>query len=364
MSRRAVVLGSAGALIAARSGGAWNDRYEASAAPLKARAAAHGRVYGAAARMNDLRDDSGYARAFAAECALLVPENELKWQALRPSPTRFDFSAADWMAGFARRNGIAFKGHTLVWHEALPRWVARLDSSDQARDVLVAHITRVCSRYAGTVSSWDVVNEAIDTSDKGQDGLRLSAWLKLLGPDYIPLAFKTAHEADPAARLIYNDYGLELGSEWDEARRQRLLRLLAALLDSGTQIHAVGIQSHLDPTRARFDPDAFGRFLDAVATLGLKIVISELDVIDRGLPAEPSVRDQAVAATYRDYLSVVLSHAAVDTVITWGLTDRYSWLSYSDEMKRSDGRRSRGLPLDDTLARKPAYERLAEGLGG
>lgn len=360
ISRRAVMLGTAGVLIVGR--GAVAATIAPAADSLRAKAEASGRVYGAAARQSDLVKDEAYRRVFAAECGLLVPENELKWKTLRPSSTRYDFAAADWLADFARQHQMKFKGHTLVWHDALPGWVAGALKRGNARGLLSDHIDTVCRRYAGVASSWDVVNEAIDTSSSGVDGLRASPWRSAIGPDYIELAFNLAHRADPGAMLVYNDYGLELDGPWDEARRQRVLRLLRELKQAGAPIHALGIQAHLEPHRAPFNADRFAAFLHEVAALDLKIVISELDVADRAFAGDESSRDQAVAALYGEFLGAALRSPAVNTVITWGLSDRYSWLNYTKQARRPDGRPNRGLPLSNALERKPAYAALAQAL--
>jgi endo-1,4-beta-xylanase len=293
-----------------------------------------------------------------------VPETELKWGTLRPAATRFDFRQADWLAEFARENGLLFRGHTLLWHRDLPSWFAAIVDRTNARQMLVDHITRVCRRYAGFATSWDVVNEGVELSDDNQQGLRQTPWLTFLGPGYIELAFRTAHAADENAALVYNDYGLELDIDWHAARRERVLRLLRDLLFSGTPVHALGIQSHLEPNIGPFNAKKFKTFLDDVAALGLKIIISELDVTDRHLPADIAVRDAAVADIYSEYARVVLSQPAVTAIITWGLSDRYSWLNQSSSSRRSDGLPVRGLPLDAALRKKLAYDALAARLAG
>ena len=76
------------------------------------------------------------------------------------------------------------------------------------------HIITLVGRYKGKIRSWDVVNEAInDFGDAQTENLRNSSWLKALGPEFVTLAFKFAHEADPDAKLYYNDYGIESGSK-------------------------------------------------------------------------------------------------------------------------------------------------------
>ncbi len=288
---------------------------------LKKRAANKGIIYGAATRQIDLSSNSMYAAAIVENCSMLVPEWEFKWIAgnarLRPSAKRFDFTAADWMVDFATTHGQMLRGHTLVWHDSLPQWFKRTVNSRNAASLLENHIQTVMRRYAGKIHSWDVVNEAIRIEDGRSDGWRKTPWLKLLGPNYIDLAFRLAAAADPKALLVYNDFDLDYDTPEQEAKRAAVLKLLEGLLSKGTPIHALGIQAHLSADDKKFNAEKLRQFLRDVASLGLKIMITEMDVIDKNLPAEIKIRDHIVAGIYEDYLSTVLDEQAVNTVITW-----------------------------------------------
>ena len=329
--------------------------------PLKERAAAKGLIYGASSVYRELSSDTEFAVKFVQQSGMLVPGLELKWfapsQPLRPSPDQFNFTAIDWMAKFAQTHRLFLRGHTLVWHYSLPNWLENTLSSRNAEQFLVKHIQTVVGRYAGQMHSWDVVNEAIATYEGRADGLQNTLWLKLLGPDYIDLAFRVAAQADPKALLVYNDYGLEYDTPENEAKRTALLKLLERLKAMGTPIHALGLQSHLLGSETRFNPKKLRDFLDKVASLGLKILITEMDVIDKELMVDQEVRDRLVAKAYEDYLSVVLDERAVIAVLTWGLSDRYSWLS--EFHRRSDGLPVRPLPLDAQLKPKLAWNAIA-----
>lgn len=328
---------------------------------LKQRAAAKGLIYGAAVRHDNLMQDVKLASNVATECGMIVPELALKWyifnQPLRPSPDSFDFSAADRMLGFAKSHGMLFRGHTLVWHDCLPPWFQDTVNRQNAQQFLEKHIKTVVGRYAGKIHSWDVVNEAINIDDGNSNGLRLSPWLLLLGTDYIDYAFRLANAADPQAMLVYNDYGLDYDIDKDDAKRTAVLNLLESLKSRGTPIHALGIQAHLDGAQTAFNPTKLREFLRNVAKLGLKILITELDVRDKELPLELGVRDRIVASAYEDYLSVVLDEPATIAVLTWGLSDRYSWLS--EFQPRPDHASVRPLPLDADMNRKLAWNALA-----
>lgn len=332
----------------------------AEAIALRASARTKGLLFGAAVNYNNLSSDQAYANLVAQQCGILVPANELKWQALRPSPSQFNFTRADWMAQFARRNGMLFRGHTLVWHNGLPNWFAKTVNKQNAEKFLREHISRVAGHYAGQMHSWDVVNEAIDPRGQRGDMLRNTPWLRFLGPDYIDLAFRMAAEADPRAILTYNDFGIEHDTPQAETKRAAVLRLLERLKSRGTPIQALGIQAHLfgHPDGVNFTQ--IRRFLRNVADLGLEIMITELDVNDQQLPRDPALRDRAVANVYADFLEVVLDQPAVTAVITWGISDRYTWLSSTKP--RKDGAGLRPLPFDAQLKPKPAWQSLTSAI--
>ena len=328
------------------------------AIPLRDRAAAKGLLYGATSQKYILSTNANFAAHFAQECGILVPEGELKWKKLRPSPDTFDFSRGDWLVKFAAQQKMLFRGHTLVWHGELPSWFADKVDSRNAEKMLRQHISKVVGHYAGKVHSWDVVNEAVLLKDGRSDGLRNTPWLKFLGPDYIDIAFRTAAEADSKALLVYNDYGLDYDTRDDEAKRTAVLKLLERLKSRGVPIHALGIQAHLDAARRhKFNPKKLRAFLHDVADMGLKILVTELDVTDKKLPKSFFWRDRIVAGIYEDYLSVVLDEPAVIAVLTWGLSDRYTWLS--KYAPRPDKAPVRPLPLDAQMNRKLAWNAIA-----
>lgn len=332
--------------------------------PLKELAADKNILFGASARYNQVISDEQFAALFAQECSLLVPEWELKWSAgdhqLRPSPNEFDFSAADAMLNFAQTHNLLFRGHALIWHESLPRWFQQVVNHQNAANVMKHHIETVVGHYKGRMHSWDVVNEAIEydpLASQRADGLRRTPWFEFLGPDYIDLAFRIAAKADPDALLVYNDFGIDYNTAMDKAKRRAILGLLKRLKAKGTPIHALGIQAHLRGDSLDFDPKSLRQFLKEVAALDLKILITEMDVNDSKLPADIQRRDRIVAGVYEDYLSVVLDEPAVIAVITWGLSDRYTYLSKF--FPRSDHQPVRPLPLDTNLQPKLAWNALA-----
>jgi endo-1,4-beta-xylanase len=327
-------------------------------ASLSSRAAAKGLIYGAATKSYLLADEQ-YSKALAAECGMLVPEAELKWNALRPTPDTYDFARADALLAYAESHNMLFRGHTLVWHEALPAWFQSTATPANAEQMLRSHISTVVGRYAGRIHSWDVVNEIIEPAYKGPDGLRTtSPWYQLLGERYIDIAFRAAAAADPNAILVYNEIWLDNDSPAADAKRTAVLNLIRKLKAAGTPIHALGIQAHLDEVMIGSNVEKLRAFIEQVTALGLKVMITEMDVRDRYLPADIATRDQVVANLYYNYLSAVLSNPSVIAVLTWGLSDRYTWNSTA--YPRGDSLPVRPLPLDSGLNRKPAWNAIAK----
>ena len=308
-------------------------------------AAQRGILFGSAISIPALRDAS-YTELFASQCGITVPENELKWAALRPTPDTYDFKNGDLLYEFSRSHGMPYRGHALVWHGALPKWFARVANSANAKNMMEEHISTVMRHYAGKMHSWDVINEVIEIPDGRADGLRITPWLQLIGPEYIEMAFRFAHQADPGATLVYNENFLEPETAASDSKRGAVLVLLTDLKKRGVPVHALGIQSHLYAEAYTTGPN-FRRFLDSIQDLGLAIFITEMDVRDKNLPPSIVARDRLIANQYFNYLSFVLQHKAVKAVLTWGLTDRYTWIT--EGQPRPDRLPVRPLPYDANL---------------
>jgi endo-1,4-beta-xylanase len=326
---------------------------------LGALAQRSGLLYGAAIEPEAIDSDGAFAGLVRQQCAVLVPENVMKWNALRPRPDVSSFGRADRFMAIAQQQRAAVHGHCLVWHEAMPAWLEPALASGDALNLLTNHVQAIVRRYAGRIRSWDVVNEAVERNDHRPDGLRASPWLRALGPGYLAIAFHCAHAADPAARLALSDYGLEYDDEsWMVEKRATMLRLLERLRAEGAPIHALAIQGHLDGARAPAFGDGLRRFLADVAALGLEIYITELDVNDQTVPGSFSERDVVVARSYRAFLEVICEEPAVRMVTTWGISDRYT--SKRTMFPRADGVEVRPLPFDSALAAKPAARAIAD----
>jgi len=317
-----------------------------AAVGLRALADARGLLLGAAVMPGQL-EDAAFAEALVRNFSSVTPENSMKWDTIHPAPDRYSFDDADRIVAFARAHGMAVRGHTLAWHYQNPGWLQGSDAL--ARDpagVLRDHITTVVGHLRGQIREWDVVNEPLDENG----ALRQSVWLLAMGPSYIEQAFRWAHAADPQAKLFLNEYGNEaLGPKSDA-----FYALVKDLLARGVPLHGVGLQFHLD---GKYNPDfgAVAQNLARLRALGLEVQITELDVRLEGKPTPDALAQQA--QVYAELVRAALAYR-LSAVVTWGLTDRYSWVP---GFFRGHGS---ALLFDDDYRPKPAALAVREVLAG
>lgn len=329
----------------------FRQRQEIPEESLRTLAGAHNLKVGAAVAPNFISDEADYRRILGGQFNMLTAENVMKWGPIHPEPDRFNFCPADALVEFAQANGMAVRGHTLVWHNQLPSWVT---SSQFTRDELLAvmrrHIQTIVGRYRGKIQHWDVVNEALD--DAPGNPLRNTVFLNTIGPEYIDWAFRWAHEADPDAKLFYNDYGIEdRGSKSD-----RSYELVQGLKERGVPIDGVGFQFHLRlpyvPSKERIKQN-FARFTE----LGLEVAVTELDV---GIPTSNGITAQELAnqaEVYRNVLEACLETEGCTTFVMWGFTDKHTWIPGFTQ-----GEYDAPLPWNENYEPKPAYFALLEAL--
>jgi endo-1,4-beta-xylanase len=367
VTRRALLAGGAALAVAGRA------LAQTPATGLDALARAKGMRFGStfagkpwAGMERGSFDNPNYAALLERDCGLLVPENELKWQALRPSPDKFDFSRFDPMIAWSEAKGMKMRGHTLLWNkvERFPRWLVDHDFGAQPRQaaekMLGEHIRTVCQRYGTGIYSYDVVNETIDEKTGGQ---RESSLSRAFGSadDMVDFAFHAAREAAPHAELVYNDY-----MDWEPGNDLHcagVLRLLEGFRKRNVPVDALGLQSHIGihsdgdvRAKASSQERAWRKFLDEAVAMGYRLVITEFDVTDNALPVDHQVRDRAVADYARAYLDICFSYPQLRDVLIWGMCDKYSWLQ--GFRPRADGERKRPCPYDAEFRAKPLYEAL------
>jgi endo-1,4-beta-xylanase len=311
--------------------------------PLRVLGKAKGLEIGTAVRGEQAKRNRAYRQTIAAQFSSVTPENEMKWEQVEPEQGRFDFGPADDIVDRARQAGQKIRGHTLVWHFQLPGWVRALGPRD-LEAAMREHIAKVVGHFKDDVGVWDVVNEPV--SDRG--GLRPSVFERRLGPGFIALAFRLAHQADPDAKLYLN----EIGAEGINAKSNRLYEIVSRLKRDGVPIDGVGFQVHANLAGV---PADFVANMQRFAALGVDLAITEADV---GLTLPPSAQDlERQAQIYEQIVGACLT-VKCRSLTFWGFTDGRSWIS---ETQAGMGA---ATLLDASLAPKPAFAAVQRALGG
>lgn len=317
-------------------------------------------IYGAAAAREIFVDES-YRKLYLNETKALTTDYALKFDALRQEEDKYQFEGADALVEFAAANKLLMRGHTLVWNENSPAWL-NTKSKAEIGKVLDEHIDKVASRYKGRINIWDVVNEPFWPGHNAQGAYRKGVWYDALGKSYVARAFKRTAKIDPNAKLAINEAHTERSDELGLTIRFGLLRLIDELQSAGITLHAIGLQGHLQP-QFPFDDAGYVKFLEQIAARKLEIHITELDIDDSTYMGSVSSRDKQAAERVYAFLSHVLSVPNVKMVSTWQLSDRYSWYSDADVLKKSGATRTpRPLPFDADMMKKPMYFAIERAL--
>jgi endo-1,4-beta-xylanase len=349
ISRRETLLGAATAL------GAFTGAAYARPSSLLTIGTRRAVPFGAAVRPALLGADAEYTNAILGYCDEIVAEGGFLFADLHPQRKEFRFEQADLVSNFAAANGLALRGHTLVWYGVMPPWTEQIATAAEAERELVGHIQTVVSRYKSSIRSWNVVNEPLRDDASRASDLRPLIWQRRLGADYIAIAFRAARAADPSAQLVLSDYDVEFVGERFRNKRAAFADLVRSLLDQGVPLDAIGLQGHLKG-ELEIDRQGLGAFCREVRKAGLEVLVTELDVVDNQLAADVQVRDLQVAARVREFIGAIAAEAPLAAVLTWGITDRYTWVPMY--FKRSDGSPNRPLPLDDAYRPKPFMQVL------
>jgi endo-1,4-beta-xylanase len=219
-------------------------------------------------------------------------ENAMKAQPLNPKPGFWNWGPADAFVEFGEANGMFIVGHTLVWHNQTPAWFFQNAESGKPNtpaeqiERMRQHIEAVAGRYKGRVHAWDVVNEVIDNDGS----YRPTTWVNAVGngDEMVKAAFRFASRYAPDTELYYNDF-----NAWRPTKRDGIVRMVKMLQAEGIRIDGIGMQGHwgLNFPRNEYIEQA----IDAYAALGVKVMITELDVDVLPLTREGQVIGQAMA---------------------------------------------------------------------
>jgi endo-1,4-beta-xylanase len=309
---------------------------------LRTLGARHGLAIGTAVNMDALDDanDPQYRQIVATQFSTVTPENVMKWEVLEPTQGTYNWGPADELVAFAAKNHQRVRGHVLVWHNQLPKWltdgVANGTISDtQLRDLLKKHITDVVKHFKGKIWQWDVVNEAVsDPFDNPPTIHYKGFWAQHLGSGYIADAFRWARAADPGALLFYNDYNLEAFSDKGPTDKTFFVyNLIKDLRAQGVPIDGLGSQGHLGTQFGNYNAFQVKEALDAFSGLRLAVALTEVDARSQMTPAvqagnsnEINPRLQASAYNFSVLLQACLANQHCLSYTVWGFDDKHSWV--------------------------------------
>lgn len=299
----------------------------------------------------------------------ITAENDMKPQPTEPAYGQFNWENADKIADFCRNNGLKLRGHCLIWHAQIGKWMyqdeeGNLVSKEKLFQNMKHHITAIMERYKDVIYAWDVVNEAI--SDGGWQGgprgmgqkpnpYRNSPLYQIAGDEFIKKAFIYAREADPDALLFYNDYNAA-----DPQKRDRIYNMVKSMKEEGVPIDGIGMQGHYNiygPSME--DVDAA---LTKYATIVKHIHITELDIraneemggqlnFSRGTGNISPIVKTLQEDQYTRLFKVLRKHKdVVGNVTFWNLSDRDSWV----------GARNYPLPYDENYKPKRVYSLIKD----
>lgn len=334
-------------------------------------------LFGGAITPDQLDEGCNHERIINKHYNVLVAENAMKVGLMQPIEGEFYWKDADKIVDYAVKNNMVLRGHTLLWHNQMPEWFFsdsnnkdKVASPDVLIDRMQTHIKEVVGRYAGKIKTWDVVNEVISDKDAPGDGLRReedrSKWIGIIGDrdgdgnenDYIKLAFQAAHEADPNAQLIINDYNLESGGRKAEA----MYNLVESLLKDSVPVHGIGMQGHIsvwDPSIEEIE-NTIEKFADLKKyNPNFRVQITELDVsvYKEFLGEKKEVTNEVLleqAYRYKELFNMFERQAKkgnLDMVLVWGVTDDGSWLNDFPIAERGNA----PLLFNKNYEPKPAY---------
>ena len=204
----------------------------------------------------------------------ITADNAMKAGPINPRPGVFNFGPADAFVDFGQSHGMFIVGHTLVWHNQTPAWFfqdgsGKPNSPAAQIERMRSHIEAVAGRYRGRVHAWDVVNEVIDNDGS----YRPTSWVNAVrnGDELVKAAFRFASRYAPDAELYYNDF-----NTWRPAKRDGIVRMVKMLKAEGIRIDGIGMQGHWGLNYPK--TEHIEAAIDAYAGLGVKVMITELDV--------------------------------------------------------------------------------------
>jgi endo-1,4-beta-xylanase len=232
-------------------------------------------------------------------------------------------------------------------------------TQDELREILHEYIVKVVSRYKGKVHIWSVANEYTSGRIWGGD-----FWYDRLGPEYVELAFKWAHETDPNALLMLNEGGNEsMASPANRPVVTRMLSFVKEWKEKSVPIDVIGMQMHLlSPGSSRRVPakEDVIQTMQLFSDLGYPVYVTEFDVSLHGVAGDQQERRDFQAQVYEEMLEACLESEVCRGFSIFGLSDANSWYRACDGCLNLPD--AEPLIFDENSLPKPAYFALLEVL--
>ncbi len=319
--------------------------------PLKTLAARHGIELGnfaISAYLNDPR----YSSILSSQFNVALIDNTPNWYftdgGLHPRPTTYNFATMDKIVTYAQSHHMQIQAHHLVWGEDkwLPDWLKNGHyTAEQLLNILHSHIATVTGRYKGKIQEWSVVNEAF-TRQQHVDGLH-DWWADNTGSTaYIDQAFMWAHQADPQAKLILNDFDNEHFNPVSDAMYTYIKEAKAR----GIPIDGIGMQMHIDATHPP-DMNEVAQNMQRFGQLGVQVYVTEFDVNMSAVPASDADRDNIEANIYYNMMRACIEAGDCHSFAELGITDKETWYNYMGPSTAD----ARPLMFDRNYQPKPAF---------
>lgn len=265
---------------------------------------------------------------------------------IHPSPNKYDFSGTDKMVEFAEKHNMPIQFHHLVWGDdyVLPNWLTRGKySQTELREILHNHVTTIVSRYKGRISEYSAVNEAF-TERRHIYGLR-DWWADHLGgDDYIDDVFKWAHEMDPQAKLILNDFQNEVSNQYSDD----MIKYLKAAKARGVPVDGVGMQMHINalyPRNKQDVIDSMKRFKD----IDVPVYITEYDINTNSVKGSNDYKQQLEEQINKDIVGACIESKACVSFGVFGISSK------NDFIKKITKTNSRAYMFDSRYRPRRAF---------
>ena len=260
---------------------------------------------------------------------------------------------------WAKQHNMTLKGHPLLWHNTVPKWLHKVKDIEDIDAQITDHIKTLIQTYK-EIQHWDVYNEAAaaDIIAKREPENPVTRWVAYKGGinAAVKSAFDVCKHTDSSKTYTNNHYSYKMAS----------FKELNAYLrkEKVENFDIVGIQTHLHQEGNILNQEQLWQFLEDYTAYDKPIHLTEVTVPSSGffknykaqqahikskkLALSTDQGEQFQAAYLKDFYTLAFSHPQVEAIIYWNGTDLGAWRNMA-----------LGL-LDANQNPKPAYHTLHE----